>query len=90
MPGRCAMRKNGMAGHRLKLKSITSFPDRFVASPVGFPIDGAARPCFFFILRVVALIDVIAGFSITISGAAKVFSRRLGRRKLAPTTEGVR
>lgn len=43
----------------------------FVAYLVEFLIVGAAATSVFFILMAIALIDVIAGFSITISGARR-------------------
>ncbi|GGB39503.1 hypothetical protein GCM10011316_09380 [Roseibium aquae] len=46
----------------------------FVVYLVEFLVVGAAATSVFFILTVVTLIDVIAGFSITISGARRDFS----------------
>ncbi|MTI44087.1 hypothetical protein JM93_03218 [Roseibium hamelinense] len=46
----------------------------FVAYLVEFLVIGGAATSVFFILMVVALIDVIAGFSITISGARRDFA----------------
>jgi len=46
----------------------------FVAYLVEFLVVGAAATSVFFILMAITLIDVIAGFSITISGARRDFA----------------